>query len=217
MKTILQTQKEGLEITLGSIPKNGGRKLLPQIPNLIYLQPATWRQIKVNPPEKVIYSQGVITTKAQTLALETADCLPLVFWQKESKLLGTLHFGYLQLLFGVLPHFLQQWQKVGGDFVNTFAFIGPGICGRCYTQGGWRVLKTWLLGGSKRLFVQKHEKQRTINLKSAAKYYCLVAGIKRQNIEEASVCTFEDNNLASYRRQKKSRLTNLLTVADWHE
>lgn len=58
-------------------------------------------------------------------AIMTADCLPVLFADKEGKVVGAAHAGWRGLAAGVLQHTVAHMRNAGGS--NIVAWLGPAI------------------------------------------------------------------------------------------
>ena len=67
---------------------------------------------------------------APALAVQTADCLPIVFSAGRGRVLAAVHAGRRGLLAGILGEALRAIRSLEGGPIA--AFIGPAICSRCY-------------------------------------------------------------------------------------
>jgi YfiH family protein len=72
------------------------------------------------------------TEQGLACAVLTADCLPVVVADTGGSLVGVAHCGWRGLVAGVLENLLSALPRPDGELV---AWLGPGICGRCYEVG----------------------------------------------------------------------------------
>ena len=126
-----------------------------------------------------------------SLAVQVADCIPLLLHSHES--VAAVHVGRKGLVNGVAQSALAVMREMGAT--NITAILGPSICGRCYEV-------------SQEIF------DEVVNLHPAAKSMTatgtpaldLVAGLKTVlthegvTIVDEGRCTVENEDLFSYRR-----------------
>ena len=67
------------------------------------------------------------------VAVTTADCIPVVVADGASSVVGVMHCGWRSAVGGVIEATLRELPV---DANNLRAWLGPGICGRCYEVGG---------------------------------------------------------------------------------
>jgi polyphenol oxidase len=66
------------------------------------------------------------------LAVQVADCVPVLLADPQARLAGAAHAGRAGLAAGVVPALVTAMTAAGGRPDRTHAIIGPAICGRCY-------------------------------------------------------------------------------------
>ena len=135
----------------------------------------------------------VTTLTGVALCIRVADCLPVLFSDPVAGVIGAAHAGRVGLLAGVLPATVAAMRRLGAQHIE--AWIGPGICGRCYevpqamADGAWHQMPA--------------TKCRTT---WGTPSIDLAAGAARQlQDEDVTVtplgqCTFETPSLYSHRR-----------------
>ncbi len=121
---------------------------------------------------------GLITNqKNRPLCVVTADCLPILFFDKKNKVIGVAHAGRKGLESGIVQSVLKRFKNdFGSDLNNILVGIGPGIEEKCYEVDGGLM-----------------------NIKKNAFSLLLGEGIKSENIESIDICTKCNNDLYSYR------------------
>lgn len=82
-----------------------------------------------SPSGAVLDGDGVVTDKTNiALAVQVADCLPLLLYSKS--VVAAVHVGRKGLLNKVALAALSQMQMMGADQIK--GVVGPHICGSCY-------------------------------------------------------------------------------------
>jgi YfiH family protein len=70
------------------------------------------------------------------LAVKTADCLPVLIADPETKAVAAVHSGWRGTLAGILPRTIREMQRVfESDPSKLIAAVGPGIRACCYEVG----------------------------------------------------------------------------------
>ncbi|MDZ7791222.1 MAG: peptidoglycan editing factor PgeF [Xanthomonadales bacterium] len=68
----------------------------------------------------------------EVVAIQAADCLPILLADRSATVVAGVHGGWRSLASGIIPEMLSALPVDGADLL---AWIGPGICGRCYQVG----------------------------------------------------------------------------------
>jgi YfiH family protein len=137
----------------------------------------------------------VTTVPEITLAVLTADCIPLLL--SSSKVVAAVHVGRRGLVNGVGLNAIQKMRELGADSIS--AQLGPSICGACYEVDQKtfdEVLVQHPLARS-----QSRHGTAALDLSKA-----LVAALEALSIACTidSRCTNEDENLFSYRKSQRT-------------
>ncbi len=142
-------------------------------------------------------TDGFITSEMNLcLAINTADCFPVVIYSPSERVLAALHVGrsgaaegIIEKTFGILTEMYDI------DIGNTVAVTGPGICRSCYTVGNAEA---------------KHFPEKVKSSKGGSWHldimrFCELefkkAGVRKANIFRAGECTScRSDRWFSYRR-----------------
>lgn len=130
-------------------------------------------------------TDGLITDKKNlSLCILTADCLPVLFYDKKRSVIGVAHGGYKGLKAGIINNMLSKLQyEFSCNPDDIIVGVGPGIEKKCYEVGG-----------------------EMIDIRKIAIEQLLNVGIKEENIENMDHCTRCDSEqLYSYRGGDKTR------------
>ncbi len=63
----------------------------------------------------------------KVLCITTADCAPILFWDKKEKIVGAVHLGWRGALSDLLEATLVSFEKLGSKRENLIAVLGPTI------------------------------------------------------------------------------------------
>jgi uncharacterized protein, YfiH family len=166
--------------------------------------------------KQVPAGDGLITsTPGILLAVQTADCLPVILVDKKRRAIGVFHAGWRGTLKRILEKGVGEMQRyLGTRPADLRAAIGPGIRGCCY-QVGSEVKSAFesQFGYANDLFRETKEtdeihekypllfltsrapghsqlpKQIFINLAQANRRQLLDAGVPARNISDIGLCT----------------------------
>ncbi|MEC9367348.1 MAG: peptidoglycan editing factor PgeF [Pseudomonadota bacterium] len=77
----------------------------------------------------------VTTTPGLAIAVSTADCVPVLFADPKTRVVGAAHAGWRGALTGVLESTIAAMEKLGARRAAIQASIGPAISARAYEVG----------------------------------------------------------------------------------
>lgn len=156
---------------------------------------------------------GLITKeKNLVLGIRTADCLPIIYYEKEKEIIGAAHAGWRGLLKNLPGKFVQYIKQLGGAAENILVGIGPHI-GPCCYQVGEDLPKAFLQKQPylKNFFI-KNENGGYLDLLAICRQQLEKEGIRKTNIAQFLDCTAcQNQHWWSYRQEGKS-CGSLLTV-----
>ncbi len=86
--------------------------------------------------EKRPHADGIVSTCTDVgLAILTADCLPVLFAEPSSKIIGACHAGWRGAVNGIIENTIDAMQNLGASLSNIMMVIGPGIHQKSYQIG----------------------------------------------------------------------------------
>jgi YfiH family protein len=88
-------------------------------------------------PEEPLAGDGLITnTPGVLLAIQTADCLPVILVDKKNRAVGVFHAGWRGTVKRIVEKGIGEMRRYfGSNPRNLVAAIGPGVHGCCYKVG----------------------------------------------------------------------------------
>lgn len=142
----------------------------------------------------------------EVVVIQTADCLPVLLADRNGSLVAGVHGGWRSLAAGIVDRTLSALPVSGSELC---AWIGPGICARCY-QVGDEVRSAFvdldpLLAAA---FQQDRDRWRA-DLKWIVAQQLRAAGVA---VFDCHRCTFEEaDTFYSFRREGKTgRLASVI-------
>lgn len=78
---------------------------------------------------------SVATTAGVVCAIQIADCLPVLFCDREGTLVAGAHAGWRGLAAGVIDNTVAAMSSAGARVERLMAYIGPGIGPRAFEVG----------------------------------------------------------------------------------
>ncbi len=156
--------------------------------------------------EVIEETDGVVTDELNTLlTIKTADCLPFIFTDKISGIIGLAHIGWRGSIKRLAQRMIEKMVDSGAKEENIIVAIGPGIGSCCYdvTDDRYYQFLEEFNGYSEKIFRFQGTK-RYVDL-TRLNYLLLVeSGVKKDNIDFFPFCTFCDKaRFYSFRRDKK--------------
>ncbi len=149
---------------------------------------------------KKVKADAVITDqKKLPLAVLTADCVPLLLYDKKKNIIAAIHAGWKGAFKGIIKNVINCMIKKGCERNNIIAAIGP-----CIGQASYNVKEDF-----KRKFLKKDKKNKIyFRVRKNIIYFNLPDYIKSQlklnkitNIDMKNVDTFiKKNNFFSARQ-----------------
>lgn len=129
--------------------------------------------------------------------VQTADCLPLLFTNKQASKVGALHAGWRGLTSGIIETGIKA---MGEDPDQLIFWMGPAI-GPKHFEVGEDVLQAFeqRYAGARKVFTGTGNKKWHMNIYEGARSVLLSSGVKQ--VYGGDYCTFSDEELFySYRR-----------------
>jgi len=144
---------------------------------------------------------GLLTTEpGLTLAVKTADCLPLFFVDPKNKIIGLIHSGWRGTASNIAGAAVEEFKKLGSNPADLLVAIGPSIKKCHYDISPER--KNEMIGLEK--YLTEKNGKFFVDLQTAVVDELLVAGVSRGNIDADPPCTMcEPEKYFSYHSSGK--------------
>lgn len=127
------------------------------------------------------------------LCISTADCIPLLLYDKRTQVIAAIHAGWRGTVNRIVAHTLEQMQiHFGTQGADVWACIGPGISPASF-EVGEEVYDTFLRNGFNMQTLSLRNAQtgkRHIDLWEANRLALLDFGVPAPQIETAGICTY---------------------------
>ncbi len=151
---------------------------------------------------KKFYSDAIITkVKGIALGVVTADCVPVLLYDKKNKIIGCIHAGWKGTYSGIIKNTIKKIKSLGGS-KNIFASIGPCIGKESY-EVDFKFYKKFLLKSkrNKKYFSNKSKFKKLFNLRKFVSDKLKELNVSVDHINRD---TFkEKKNFFSFRRSLK--------------
>ncbi len=139
-------------------------------------------------------TDGVVTSTADLgLVCFTADCVPLLLVDPQAKVIAAVHAGWRGTVQSIAANAVKEMVKAGADPQNILAAIGPSI-GPCHFEVGQEVAEEFATRFGEKLPLKEHRPGHSmVDLWTANRLVLMEAGVQKDRIFTANVCTFCNN------------------------
>ena len=156
-------------------------------------------EINKNSLKKKIFSDAIITkAKGLALGVVTADCVPILLFDKRTKTVGCIHAGWRGALKGIIKNTIKKISKLNSKS-EIYASIGP-----CIGKKNYEIdLKFYMkfMAKSKKnnkYFTKKNKRKKFFNLR---KFVADKLFEEKVNFDHVNYDTFKEKNyFFSFRR-----------------
>lgn len=152
---------------------------------------------------KDVEADAIVTNvKNIPIGVLTADCLPIMMFDKVSEAVAIVHAGWRGTYGEIISNTLNAMAKeYGSKAKDITAYTGPSIWSCCYEVGADVEAKFKdKFDNTEKYFVTEDNKLR-LNIRDANLAQMVAAGIKKENIFTEYSCTScEDKDFFSYRK-----------------
>jgi polyphenol oxidase len=191
-------------------------------------------------PEEPLVGDGIVTdTPGLVIAVQTADCLPIILVDKKRHAVGVFHAGWRGTVKRIVEKGVGEMRKhFGSDPRDLVAAIGPGVQGCCYDVGEEvRTSFESQFAYAEKLFREVKESDPVrekypllfltarapghselpgklfLDLAEANRRQLLDAGVLATNIEASALCTACHTDLLFSYRTEKSVTGRMMAAA----
>ncbi|MBO4699677.1 polyphenol oxidase family protein [bacterium] len=140
---------------------------------------------------------GIIITKPSIAVVRTADCVPVVLFDKAADIAGVFHSGWRGTELKIVSKGLKMMKDLGCGNISAVIFPAIGFC--CFEIGGELEERFEKAG----IPVERRGGRLYADLKAAIKNELETAGIT--DISDKSECTFCGSGYFSYRKNKTEK------------
>ncbi|MCB5261573.1 MAG: polyphenol oxidase family protein [Candidatus Cloacimonetes bacterium] len=151
----------------------------------------------------------------QYLLIRTADCYPVLLYEKDAKAIAAVHSGREGSRKNIVGRAVQILvEHFGCDPANIIAHVGAGVCEEHY-QVSEELYEAFNASLSADGFSACTTQHRHLNLRAVIFQQLLRAGLKYINIENVQICSYEHPDYYSYRRDLgNNRQINLIGISN---
>ncbi len=140
------------------------------------------------------------------LGVVTADCVPIVLYDKKNHIIGCIHAGWKGALSGIVENTIKTFKKISLNN-EIFAAVGPCIDKKSYEVDS-NFYKKFISRSKKNkiYFLKKNKNKKLFDLRGYVTNKLLKLNI---NVDHINLDTFKQKSIFfSYRRSQKKRETD---------
>lgn len=150
------------------------------------------------------------------LAVRVADCVPLLFVDRHTHIIGVAHAGWRGTVTNTARATIRAMHVVGARISDIEVIIGPHIGACCYTVDDHRV-RQFEAAFPAALIVNRKGNDYTIDIGNANRLQLMAAGIKEAHVKDVDICTScHVDTYFSYRKDTKESFGEILGFIGWN-
>ena len=155
--------------------------------------------IKKNNIKGLIGDALITDQKKIIIGILTADCIPILIYDKNRKIISAIHAGWKGAYKGVVKKVVKFLLKTGSDSKNLIAAVGPCICQNNYEIKKEFKIKFLNQNTKNEIFFKKIKNKTYFSLNKYVYYQLRSMGIKKIDIINTDTYN-PKNNFFSARR-----------------
>ena len=149
--------------------------------------------------DEVGVGDALVTCRTDlALAVQVADCVPVLLADPQAGVVATAHAGRAGVASGVVDAAVEAMVARGAATARIRAVVGPAVCGRCYEVGA--ELRAEVSAIVPAAFSVTRWGTPALDLPVAVLAQLLVAGVPSSSVTRVAACTIEDETYFSHRR-----------------
>jgi hypothetical protein len=153
----------------------------------------------------------VTTTAGLTLAVLTADCVPVLLADPVAGVAGAAHAGRPGLVAGVVPSAVDAMIALGAEPGRISALLGPSVCGKCYEVPA--ALRSEVAAAVPEAYAETSWGTPAVDVSAGVRAQLARCGVRV--MDGPAVCTLESTDHFSYRRERTTgRLASYVWLDD---
>ncbi len=153
----------------------------------------------INENGTFINNDGLVTTNQKLiLSIKVADCVPIFLQDQKNNTFGLVHSGWRGTAGNIVKCAIEKMILVQSNVKDIKVFLGPSIKSCCY-EVDYKVAKKF----SKISKIKINENKWMLDLHKEIKKNLMQLGILELNIKSSEICTFDQQDCHSFRRNGK--------------
>jgi purine-nucleoside/S-methyl-5'-thioadenosine phosphorylase / adenosine deaminase len=144
---------------------------------------------------------ALVTTRADlTLAVLTADCVPVLLADPVAGVAGAAHAGRPGLVAGVVAAAVETMITLGAEPGRITAALGPSVCGKCYEVPA--AMRDEVAAVVPEAYAETRRGTPAVDVSAGVRAQLARLGVRMH--ETPAVCTLESPDHYSYRRERRT-------------
>ena len=144
-----------------------------------------------------VTADAVITRDRVALAVQVADCVPVLLFDKAAGVVAAVHAGRAGAKTFIVAKTVSQMTSMGCSPRNITAAVGPCICGACYEVG--EDVFAQAVSVRPEMAAKSRWGTRSLDVRA-----CVLRDLEHVGeVEIDDTCTLESHDLNSYRRSPR--------------
>ena len=156
------------------------------------------KNYKVN-KKKLIGDALITNQKKIIIGILTADCIPILIFDKKIKIISAIHAGWKGAHRGIIQKVINEFKRKGSESKNLIAAIGPCISQKNYEVKNDFKSKFLKQSAKNKFFFKKVNNKTYFSLNKYAKFQLRSLGVKKIDIIDKDTYN-QKNNFFSARR-----------------
>jgi YfiH family protein len=147
--------------------------------------------------KELMETDALITNeRGLCIAVMSADCVPVVLYDKKNEAVGAVHSGWKGTVARILGKTLHEMQaRFGTKGVDIFAGIGPSVSQESYEVGEEVVhAVNHAFGNESELMIAQANNKAKLDLWKANKLQLQEFGVPDSHIELSDLCSIKNNH-----------------------
>lgn len=144
--------------------------------------------------ESLEETDGLVTRlRGVALAVNTADCVPLLMADAEAGVIAAVHSGWRGTVGGIAARAVEAMRTIGAEPWRIHAAMGPSICADCFEVGD-EVAECFLADFPETVVTVGRGGRRHIDLGVSVRHTLVASGVAPENIAQPPACSRCDSN-----------------------
>ena len=149
-------------------------------------------------------ADGMITASANVvLCVVTADCVPVFLYDETHGAIGMVHSGRTGTAADIVAVAVRSMQRHFGSRPNNIqCILGPALCAKHHEVELEHVaaFERNFTPQEQAAFIERREGKAYVDMAGAIRLSLARSGLQAQNIYDCGICTYEQSDLFSWRR-----------------
>lgn len=127
----------------------------------------------------------------RVISVRIADCVPILISTGDGRTVAAIHAGWRGIVAGVIPAAIRRMLDLAklSSAIDFVAAIGPCIGPDAFEVGAEVVAEFVRVFGSQAPVGQKSDGKATVDLRRAALFQVVAAGLRSHNVDSSDRCT----------------------------